>query len=207
MKTRLLGTLALLPVLNAIASAWPTGLNSIPIADVLGHRELYAFYGFSGTERNITKETIHTSSMQVGIGDRFEFGYDDDLRGFGEGNIKVNLHSDKKCGLSAGLLSIGQGSAQKYVVGTYAIGESARVHAGWLHDGTNRWMAGYDMALGENGTLMIDTISGRDSYFYIGFNWVLPNVKGFDVSISAGIPHERANGYTYGVFVGYGIRL
>ncbi len=207
MRMRFVGTYALILVVNGLAFAWPTGLNQIPIAEVLGHRELYVFYGFSGTEPSISKENFHTTSIEVGIGDRIELGYDDDLRGFGEGNIKINLHSGKKCGLSAGLMGIGQGTAQKFVVGTYAVGESARVHGGWLDDGTNRWMAGYDMAFGENGTLMIDTISGGDSYTYVGFNWVLPKLGGLDVTLSAGIPHERANGYAYNVYVGYGIRL
>jgi hypothetical protein len=182
------------------AMAGPTGLNAIPIADILGHREIYLNVGAWGTERRISKEIDYFNSATVGFGDRMEFGYDNDFEGYTTWNVKVLLFEDEKSGrwaLSGGYVGLRKDESQSYLVGRYDLTDRLRLHAGWLEDGKSRSMLGLDYSISDNLTFMADSISGRDSYTYLGLNAVSSALPGFDLTLTAGIPHQRDNGYIW----------
>jgi hypothetical protein len=207
MRTFRAGLFVVIGALAGAAHAWPTSLITIPIADILGHREIYTYSGLTGTERHISRTLESTNSMAVGLFDRIEIGYDDDFNGVTSGHVKVLLFDDGRSGLSAGYVGIIEREKSPFVVGRINLSEKARFHAGWYHDGISRAMFGFDLALNDDWTLMADSISGRDSMTCVGFNGPLFGASGIDVTVSGGIPHTRANGYTYTVYIGYSARF
>lgn len=196
-------------IVSCTAFAGPTALNVMPTASVLGHREVYLSYWGSGTERRISKEIIDGGAIQFGFGDRIEFGVDSDFDGVDTYNIKAVLFEDEKgkWALSGGYMALRKNESQSYLVGRYGLNDKTNLHVGWPENGKSRWMAGIDHALSDEVTLMADTISGKDSYTYVGFNAAMGWMRGFDVTVSGGIPHERDNGYVWVVTIGYGLRL
>lgn len=200
-------TIAGVGALATASYAGPTGLNFMPIADMLGHREAYLAYSGSGTERKISTKVDQSHGLTVGLFDVMEVGYDNDFEGTTVYNLKIALANNDVWGLSIGLMSLRKEESESYVVARYNVSDRVRFHGGWLENGQSRGMFGLDVALNDNFTFMADTVSGRDSSTYVGFNAVFPSFPGFDITVSAGIPHERSTGYTWVVAVGYGTRF
>ena len=83
----------LLLACGASATAWggSTALNVMPVADILRHREAMLYVWTQGNERHVDPVYYHGNSLQVGLWDSLEIGYDDDFEGTTSWNAKVLL--------------------------------------------------------------------------------------------------------------------
>lgn len=203
MRTRTTA-IASLVAYAATAHAWPTSLNMIPIADILKHGQIYAHYTAVGTERRISTKITSYAGVLIGIGDRIEIGWDDDLEeGGAYWNGKVLLGEGENWALSMGYQALRKNESQSYLVGRYDPCDKLRLHFGWLEDGKSRALWGLDYQLCDDWKLYVDSISGRDGATWVGVNVAPPAWPGFDVTLFAGIPHTRADGYTWNVIVAW----
>lgn len=111
-----------------------TGLNFVPIADLLRHREGLAQYLVAGTDPKIDKKYGHANALTIGLFDRVEVGYDNDFLGETVYNAKALLIENSKglknFSLSAGISNWKGRQSDPYVVGSYAF-EKFNLHGGW----------------------------------------------------------------------------
>jgi hypothetical protein len=184
-----------------------TALNNIPIAECVGHREIYVYYGLSGTERRISKDLSHEVNVTIGIGDRFEFGFDTDLEGYSAFHAKAMILQGEGWAMSGGYQFVRENESESYLTGMYECGESVRLHLGWLENGRSRAFAGIEYFLSNDWRLFAETISGRDSSSSVGFGVPLAGLPGFDLMGALEIPHRRADGYSFTLFLGYSARF
>ncbi|MFN3685146.1 MAG: hypothetical protein ACK41F_14620 [Fimbriimonadaceae bacterium] len=187
-------------------SAWccPTALNVMPIADVLRHREAMVYLWTQGNERSVDPVYHHGNSLQVGLWDRLEVGYDDDFEGTTTWNAKVLLGEGKDGAVSVGWTSIEGDRATPFVVGRLDL-PGWRLHAGWTRDGVSRAMIGLDAPLGS-WTLMAECIGGEGGATWIGAcgEALAP---GLTLTLSVGVPHARSDGIQHIVCLQYGLRF
>ncbi len=192
------------------AFAGPTGLVSMPIADILGHREFLYENSASGNERNVDKSTHWAHALQCGFFDIAEFGYDNDYLGHTVLSAKIALYSSPgngKYAVSAGLQNIGliDGQPDKYLVCRCDM-KKCRLHSGVLYNDRNRLMLGVDAPVFKISTLMIDYISGPHNYTWLGVSTPTP-IKGLAISLCAGIPSVHADGFQNSIRFDYSFKL
>lgn len=199
---------------TGVACAFPTGLMVIPIADILGHGEVLYLYGFVGNERNIDKGYLHSHGVEIGLADRFEVGFDNDLRGATTLNAKVLLLDDKKDGryaLSFGLLNLGDRSGDMYLVGRYNLSPTCRLHAGYMQTGDNRLIAGADGPVPwkrmADCTWSVEHISGEGSQTWFSLSVPVKQVPGLSAMVGVGFPGQKATGIQHSLVVSYGFRI
>lgn len=205
MKKAVLGVLGC--ALAAQASAWHTGLLTIPIADILGHREVYSSYTATGYERHIDKKIYHFAGFQVGLFDRLEIGADTDLEGWTGLNAKLLLvePEDGRYALSAGIRNWEKGWSEPYLVGRVDF-SNFRAHAGVMDAGSEVVFLGADFPIGE-ATGLVEWTSGAANYFWGGIDFALPKLDGFTVTLSIGIPNKKSNGTSGMASLNYGFRF
>ncbi len=195
--------------LAVTVKAGPSGLVSIPIADILRHRELLAGYGASATEQNVSKLIGHTAGVEIGLFDRFELGYDTDFLGGNVFNAKALLLEDKDSGyaFSAGFQNYMPKTRyiEPFAVGRYNF-KDFRLHAGWLKTDTSRLICGVDFPIG-NATGMIEHTGGPGSVTQFGVSFPVPQLQGLSVLMSVGLPSRRSDGISGGILINYGVRL
>jgi hypothetical protein len=190
MKTLL--TLALFATTSA-AMASETFLISIPIADILGNREAYAMAYAYGNERNISRGAYtFGQGVELGLGDRIEFGYDNDFLGSTLLNAKLQIVSEEMWALSAGFNGVTPGgrAPNQYLVGRIDF-SAFRFHAGILKNDRHRLMLGVDGDLGGGWSYMADFISGPGSATWVGINAPLGNLC---LTVAGGVPSRRSDG-------------
>lgn len=187
------------------ASAVPTSLISMPIADILKHREVALGYTISGYDRSFQKNYDHLMSGTVGLFDRVEIGGGHDLRGNGNWSAKVLLFENDKGGLSAGWMNIDGGASDPYVVGRLDFG-ALRVHGGWgRFDKVNTGMVGLDYGFSDRIVFQADHFGGRDGYTWFAASYLLDG--GWSLQAAYGKPNNSANPDSHFGFVGYGFRF
>ena len=183
----------------------------IPIADILRHREAFAYYGAAGTERHIDKKITHANSINVGLFDRVELGYDNDFEGNTVYHGKLLLWESEKvdAAVSAGWMNWDPKSdyGEPYVVARYGIPNGPRLHVGAMRNDRWRAMFGVDHGLGNDWTVAADYVSGPDAYVWLGATYNIAKMPGVSISGNAGVPIRRSDGYQYSVFVNYGFRF
>ncbi|MGV3618646.1 MAG: hypothetical protein ACO1SV_25260 [Fimbriimonas sp.] len=190
MKTLL--TLALLAATSA-AMASETFLISIPVADILGDREAYAMAYAYGNERNVSRGAYaFGQGLELGLGDRIEFGYDNDFLGSTLLNAKLQIASGETWALSAGFNGAVPGgrTSNQYLVGRLDFSDF-RLHAGILKNDRNRLMLGIDGDLGGGWSYMADFVSGPGSATWVGVNAPLGNLC---LTVAGGLPGRRSDG-------------
>lgn len=195
---------------STAAFAGPTGLVSMPIADILGHREYLHTWTMFGTEKNIDSRWYHSHAGLVGLFDRAEVGFDNDFMGNTTLNAKVLLFEepkDAKYALSAGTVGWKDGNGTNYVVGRYDF-DQFRVHAGWLNDGENRLMVGIDGALGKSGmSWSLEHTTGTGARSWVGLSVPFEQIKGFSVLLGVGVPNKKEEGVQFAVTFNYGFKF
>ncbi|MCX7799074.1 MAG: hypothetical protein N2109_01885 [Fimbriimonadales bacterium] len=197
---------AVLGAALAAPAVWAgtTALNAMPIADVLGHREAMLYLWTQGNERRVDPVYHHGGSLQVGLWDRLEIGYDDDFEGTATWNAKLLLAEGPAGALSVGWQSIEGDRATPFVVGRLDF-RGWRLHAGWLRDGVSRPIAGVDAPLGS-WTVMADWIGGDGATAWFGVcGEVL--TPGLCLTLSVGVPERRSDGVQHVLCLQYGVRF
>jgi len=179
--------------------AWPTSLNFIPIADIVRHREAFGMYSIAGT--NLDKSYVHGNSLTVGLFDRIEFGYDNDFLGSTSYNAKILLVEGWKQApqlmVSAGVMngSFDSDYREPYLVGSWSL-DKATLHAGyWRTGGVNRAIFGADFETGLPGLIgLAEHLTGPNGYTYLGLNYEFSAIPGLSLTVSFGLPSEKADG-------------
>lgn len=196
--------------LTAGALAGPTGCCVIPIADILKHREVFAYYGVSGNERNVDKSVGHAWSINVGLFDRVEVGFDNDTMGGTLLHGKVNLYeaTTQDMGLTVGWMnwSVENTYAEPYLVGRYGFANGPRLHVGTTRNDRWRVMLGADYSAGD-WTWAVDWTSGPNSTTWAGFTYGIARVPGLSVSAYVGLPSVKADGIQHQVLLNYALKF
>lgn len=176
----------------AVAPASETFLISMPIADILGHREVSAMVYAYGSERQISRGYTWGQGLELGLGDRIEFGYDNDFLGSTALNGKLQLASGETWAVSTGFNGVTPGgpATNHYLVGRVDLPDF-RLHLGVLRNDRHRLMVGIDGDLGGGWSYMADHVSGPGSYTWLGVNAPLGPLC---LTIAGGIPGHRADG-------------
>lgn len=200
--------------LAGMATAGPTGLMIMPIADILGHGEAYYTYSILGNERNVEKGYFHAHGVQFGLADRVEVGFDNDFFGSTTFNAKALLLDDKKSGryaLSFGLLNLGDRSGDMYLVGRYDLSKNCRFHCGYMQAGDNSAIIGFDGPVNWNRlkdcSWSAEHISGDDARTWFALNVPVKEVPGLSAMLGFGIPKEKSSGIQHMAVLTYGFRL
>lgn len=195
-----------------VANAGPTGLWLMPIADILAHREAFAYVGFGGTERNVSKGYYYYNAATVGVFDRAEIGYDNDFLGNTTYNIKVQLFDSparlEGTALSVGLMNCNGGYREPYIVGRHDF-KDFRLHAGyWNTAGCGRMVVGADFPLFGNGTGTLEFMSGPSSItwgsVFVPVDSILP---GLGLVFAVGMPSNHAEGLQHSAMAYYSFKF
>jgi hypothetical protein len=176
----------------------------MPVADILGHREAMLYVWTQGNEPRVDPVYHHGGSLQLGLWDRLEIGFDDDFEGTTTWNAKVLLAESPLGALSLGWLSIEGNRATPFAFGRLDL-RGWRLHAGWLRDGVSSPMVGLDAPLGS-WTLMAEWIGGEGAIGWIGVcGEVL--APGLSLTLSLGMPERSSDGVQHVVCLQYGVRF
>ncbi len=196
--------------LVGLAHAWPTSCCVIPIADILKHREVYGYFSFTGNERNIDRQTYYFNSLNVGLFDRIELGYDNDFLGATVYHAKLLLCEGTKTdyGVSVGYMNWSPADhyGEAYIVGRYGLPNGLRFHAGALQNDRWRVMAGVDYGIG-NWTLAADWMSGPNNTLWTGATYDIACVPGLSVSGFVGFPSVKSDGIQHQFSVNFAFRF
>lgn len=191
------------------ASASITALSAIPVADILGHREVVVSYLAFGNERNVDKAVTHYSYINVGIGDFAEVSFSDDLNADQGVHAKVKLLEGSNYMVSAGFSNYsGRGlEADFFVAGRYDW-RNLRFHFGYLKNDEHRGFFGADFPIFGNCTASLEWITGPDSYGWASLNIPVKQLPGLNLWAGVGLPSDRkAQGHQYQVGLWYGFKL
>lgn len=189
--------------------AGPTGLITIPIADILRHREMSFTHAIVGTEPRFDKRYIHAGGIQAGVFDRAEFGFDTDYEGDFTFNAKALLYETPESGrfaLSAGVQTFQDGKGDPYVVARMDFA-SFRLHGGWLRDTRHRMIVGVDFPICGDYVGIAEHTTGRDGSTWFGVAGPLFGVPGLSFSVGIGMPHAKADPIQHTATISYGLRF
>lgn len=192
-----------------VALAGPTGLASIPIADILGHREALYAYAAAGTESHVDKKIAHAHGLTVGLFDRVELGFDNDFAGGTNYNAKLLLAEDPRnasWALSVGVLGFEDGKGSPYLVGRKDF-KGFRAHGGVLRDGEDRLILGFDGLAFGDCVWMLDHTTGSGSMTWAALDVPVKPVDGMSVTFSLGIPQKRSDGVQGSVTLNFGTKF
>ncbi len=182
-------------------------LHTMPIADILRHREVVLGTTLAGTERNIDSRIYHSNSGTVGLWDRLEIGWAHDYEKTTSFSVKALLFENERGAVSAGVMSWRGDAIDPYVAARLDRGWF-RLHLGWIRqEGVSRGMIGFDADLGSGWTLMADHLSGPGSFTWVGFATELPGLAGGSITLGLGIPSRRPDGFQGSFNVSYGFRF
>ncbi|MBC8065573.1 MAG: hypothetical protein H7Y17_12130 [Chlorobia bacterium] len=191
------------------AKASITALTFIPVADILGHREVVVGYLAFGNEKKIDKKIYHYAYTCVGIGDVVEVAYGDDLEKGQTTHFKLKLLEGDNYMLSAGASNYeGHGvMADYFVAGRYDL-HNLRLHFGYLKNDEHRAFFGADFPVFGTCTASLEWMSGPGAYGWASLNIPVKQLPGFNIWLGAGIPSDReSQGYQYTVGFWYGFKL
>lgn len=194
-------------MLPAMAMAGPTGLNLIPIADTVGPGEcLFGVYS-AGNKWDIAKRGNLWHCATIGLTDRIEIGYDNNLNATTYGNVKFRFAQGKNYAISAGVMNFDfrTGLNAVYVVGRYDM-SNMRLHAGVYRDTVEHPIIGVDFAMKNGWTGMVEHFGGPSGSTWAGVFIPLP-MKGLGLTFSAGLPTDHHQPWQHTINLSYGIRL
>ena len=193
----------------SLSQASITALTFIPVADILGHREVVVGYLAFGNENKIDKKIYHYSWVCVGIGDFAEVAYGDDLEKGQTTHFKLKLLEGSNYMLSAGVSNYeGRGIQGDYfVAGRYDL-SNMRLHFGYLKDSEHHAFFGADFPIFGDCTGSLEWITGPDAYGWASLSVPVKQLPGLNLWLGAGIPSDRkVQGYQYTVGLWYGFKL
>lgn len=193
------------------ALATPTSLIMLPIADILGHREVAFNVTASGMQKSVDPKTYWASGITIGLFDRLEIGADTDFEGGSITDFKILLAENAKQGwaLSAGACNISQKerTIDKFVFGRKDF-KGFRLHAGYMYSDTHRAVVGADFELPNGYSGAIEHFGGTNSITWFAVNAPLKVLKQeLTLTLAAGVPSVKADGNQWMASVGYGFRF
>jgi hypothetical protein len=203
-----LGAGILASAMAVSAYAGPSGLTSMPIADVLNHREGYFCNGMTGVEHNISRGYAYTDALEIGLFGVSEVGYDTDFNGNWVLNGKAQLIKKRTAqidALSIGFMNYHDGVADKYVVARRD-GKGYRLHAGLVRNPDDQGVFGLDAPLCK-GTLMLEWQTGWNSRGWAGYIAPVPFFKGLQWQLGVGVPGVHQNGTQHFMQLCYDFRF
>lgn len=183
------------------AYAWPLSLNFVPIAEILGAREV-DFRG--GGSFQMQRGSASFGGMALGVADKFEVGFDDDLEGNRFGNLKTMVFQNERSALAGGFLAFGSDEPTPYITTMLDFG-FGRLHSGALDDGKRRWMLGFDTEFGD-WCFMADVIGGAEGSSYLGTETSF-GVEGLRVYGWLEFANGKKTSPGKHLFVGYSVRF
>jgi hypothetical protein len=191
-------------ILPGVALAGPTGLYLMPIADILKDRECCLTSAAQGQGRIYSK----AGGLTLGVGDRFEAGFDQDLAGGSTYNIKLQM-GECETGAVRGAISVGLANCTADACDPYIVGRldfaGCRCHAGlWRTQGACRFMAGADFPLSPALSGSIEGLSGPDSQAWGMLNYSVPKMEGLSLQLSLGLTRQ---GVQHAIGLAYAFRL
>jgi hypothetical protein len=200
-----------LTIAAACAKATPTGLFLMPIADILKHREGFAFAGLSGSEHNISKGYTYYNAATVGLFDHAEIGYDNDFLGHTTYNIKLQLFDSPKGfegnALSVGVINCTGGFREPYVVGRHDF-KDFRLHAGyWNTMGCGRMVIGADFKALKTGTGAIEYMSGPSGQAWGSLYMPIDAIPGLGFLIAVGYSADKTIGIQHSALLMYNFKV
>ncbi len=179
---------------------------SMPIADVLKHREAQVMYTAYGNERNVDKGYVHEFSFCAGLSDRFELAASSDGLGNGVWHAKALLFETKNAALSAGLQNINGAQSDPFVVARYDL-PGLRLHGGWTRDDASRALLGVDVPINDVFTSAVEHATGPNGYTWVGGFIAVPKVPGVSLTVGIGLPNTKADGVQHQLGVTYTVRF
>ena len=207
MSKRIAWSAALAVAGVAVATANPTFLCSIPIADILAHREATYLYAFTGGERNITGGAYtHYQNGIVGLFERVELGYANDFNGWTVTGCKVLLSESETGAVSVGLMNYDGHHADPFAVGRLDF-KGWRAHGGVIRDDRHRIVLGADFELPHGWSGMADWTSGPTGDGWVGVNIPVRGIPGLNVMPMVGFPNTKGDGIQHSVNVWFGFRF
>lgn len=210
MKLGLRAPLAIAAASGAcLGHASVTALTMIPVADILGHREVTVGYLAFGNEDKIDKKIYHYGWVTVGIGDVAEVAYGDDFEKGQTTHLKFKLLEGDNYMLSVGAMNYeGHGlQTDLFAAGRYDW-RNMRFHFGYLKNDTDRGFFGVDFPVLGDCTGSLEWITGPGAYGWASLNVPIKQFPGFNIWLGAGLPSDAKNqGYQYTVGFWYGFKL
>lgn len=194
-----------------LSQASPTSLFLMPIADVLKHREAFAYVGLYGYEHNVDPAYSFFNAATIGLFNRVEVGYDNDFRGFTSMNVKAQLFETPKwapnMAMSVGAMNWRGDKADLYAVGRYD-GKGYRLHAGWWRTmDSDRAMVGTDFPVPGGFTGALEYLSGRGGSTWGSLFYSIPQIKGLGVQIAVGFPSTHSEGIQHSALLYYSFKV
>lgn len=199
-------TLLAVLALPSLAAATETTLIAMPIADVLGHREGVWTLTANGHFERVKVLYSDTHGIELGLGDRIEFGYDNDFLGATVLNAKLQVGSGKNWAMAVGVNGFTPGGTS---VGHYVVGRldfaSFRLHAGVMRDNEVRAEFGIDGALPHGWAWMLEYISGNERRPWAAVN--IPIGANLTLALQGGIPCRKGEQWEHGIGLTAGFRF
>lgn len=195
----------------ACVNATPTGLFLMPIADILKHREGFAFAGLSGSERNISKGYTYYNAATLGLFNHAEIGYDNDFLGHTTYNIKVQLFDSPKHfegnALSVGVVNCTGAFREPYIVGRHDF-KDFRLHAGyWNTMGCGRLMMGADFKVLKSGTGSLEFLSGPSGQAWASVYMPIDALPGLGFLVAVGYSADKTVGIQHSALLMYNFKV
>ena len=213
---KLKGILALAGIaLSVGASASPTCLIVMPIADLIGYRSALYAPTISGYERRIDKGYHWSHVLTIGVSNTVEIGANNNFQGSTQLDVKMALASGKNFAVSAGIYNydVDNKTFDHYVVGRFDFSEKdirmlkgLRLHAGWLQSDASHLMLGTDFALPYGMSAMADYVSGNHTYVWTGIN-IPTKIPGLVLTPMVGVPNHRDDGVQHSLAFNYGFKF
>lgn len=190
---------------SAALAGW-TALVSMPIADILGHREAYYGYGVARTERNVSEAVDHAHGMEFGLVDRLEVGFDNDFAGSTTLNAKLLLFEEpeeSRYAISIGVADFSDLSRSAVVAARHDF-DGFRLHVAVMAEGPNRLAVGIDAPFFDVGTWTVEYATGPGAYAWGGLFLPIDSVPGLELDLFLGLPSNGSDGVQYSVGFVYG---
>lgn len=187
------------------ANAFPTALVSIPVADILKHREVVLGHTLKGFDNKFDGRYSNFTSVTIGLFDRVEVGASTDYLGNNAWSAKALVYESDMGGFSVGLMNAADKRVDPYAVGRLDFGK-LRVHGGiGRFDNLRTGMIGVDYGFSDSIILQADHTGGSGGYTWFAASVLLG--EGFSVQGAYGRPNNSANPDSHFVYVGYGFRF
>jgi hypothetical protein len=206
-KRLLAGTIV--GALGCMASAGPTALAMMPIADILKHRETQLELGAFASD--VDRRYSFYQAGTVGLFDRIELGYDIDFLGDTRFHVKLQLFETPPdtpgSAVSVGVMGVRGRESEPYAVGRYDL-SNFRLHAGvWRTMGATRLAVGADFEVFGEGVASLEFLSGPSSQTWASLYYPIQQVPGLGAFVAVGFSSDRSEGTMHLATLIYNFRL
>lgn|GEM_PF-3431633 len=175
--TQIFFTILIALALPAALWAFPTALNLVPTADILGANTMRIAYESDGHNQPFDNPHTEYFYTQIGLGGKFEFGADDyDFRhiAYKVYNAKYLLTAENEItpAIAIGFKDVSDISKTNYYVAGYKTYGKARLHFGGETQDSKSWLfLGTDYVLAHGLYFIADWQTGKGRNASAGVAW------------------------------------